>query len=130
MILDKPPQPANLLHGITTSFIRLWHTRDELSIKNIRPGYLQYFLPMVIVLTLLDQRNTYFNAMPYGSILGSNMANLVYGAFCLGSFFVLVSLMKELRYTPKVFSGISLIGFLLRIRRLSCFNTRARYGER
>lgn len=110
---DRLSQGLNLLQGITASFVRIWHTRDELSIKDIRPGYLHYFLPMVIVLTLLDQRNTYFNVAPYGSIFGSNLANLVYGVYCAGSFFVILFLMKDMKYAPKVFSGISLIGFLL-----------------
>ncbi len=106
-------QVFSLLQGITVSFVRLWRTRDELSIKNIRPGYLHYFLPMVIVLTLLDQRNTYFNVEPYSNIFGINVANMVYGVYCAGSFIVLLLFMKDMKYTPKVFSGISLIGFLL-----------------
>lgn len=83
-----------LTSGIKRSAVSLLNTGDELSMKNIRISHLAYSLPLVIVLTLLDQRNTYF-ALSDSSIADSGSAILIYAAYCAGSLSVLLFGMKK-----------------------------------
>ncbi|MDP4092789.1 MAG: helix-turn-helix transcriptional regulator [Bacillota bacterium] len=106
-------QNQKIKYGFIPALAHLWHTRDELSIRNIRLNYLHYFLPMVIVLILLDQRNTYFNEILNGNSFIFDGTTLVYGAYCLGSFIALLFFIGDLKYAPKIFTGIALSGFIL-----------------
>lgn len=96
---------------IPTSLGRLWRTRDELSFAQIRASRLSYMLPLCIILTLLDQRNTYFT--PNGTFLGSDTSTIVYAAYTLGTLFVLLFFMKKLLGGLKILSVIAVAGFAL-----------------
>lgn len=96
---------------IAESVSRLWNTRDELSFKKIRISHLAYSLPIVIILTLLDQRNTYF-AIEDATFMGSHTAILVYATYCAGSLFVLLFGMKWMIGGLRCFCTFAVAGFI------------------
>ncbi len=100
------------IYTIFSSFTRILRAKDELSFKNIRPQYLCYFLPLVIILTLLDQRNTYFIPLENDDFMSFDSSILVYASYCIGSLFVLIFCMKKLISGMRVFTGIALAGFM------------------
>lgn len=96
---------------IPASLVKLWKTRDELSFAQIRVSHFPYMLPLCIILTLLDQRNTYFT--PSGTFLGSDTSTIVYAAYTLGTLFVLFFCMKKLIGGLRILSSIAVAGFAL-----------------
>ena len=80
-------------HGLRSSIRKLWRTRDELSFSQVRLKHIVYFLPLTIILILLDQRNTYFS--PQSDFLGQDASLLAYVAYLTGTIVVLLFCMKK-----------------------------------
>lgn len=99
------------VHKIVRAVTRLWNTRDDLSFKKIRLSHLAYFLPLVLILTLLDQRNTYFTIQD-SALMGSYTSIIVYAAYCAGSLFVLLCGMKKLIGGLRFFCALAIIGLV------------------
>ena len=96
--------------GLRSAIEKLWRTRDELSFSQIRLKHVVYFLPLTIILILLDQRNTYFS--PQSAFLGEDASLLAYVAYLIGTIVVLLFCMKK-QAALHTLIIVAAIGFVL-----------------
>ena len=96
--------------GRTLNTLRnLWVSGNNLSFSQIRPAQLSYILPLSIILTLCDQRNTYMT--PTEIFLGSDKSTIAFAAYAVGTFFVLFFAMKRLIFGMKSLAAIAAVAF-------------------
>lgn len=72
----------NFWHRITISLGKLWRSRDELSIKNIRLSHIQYFLSLPILLVLVNMQNNFLKSPE--TLFGLDWLTLMYMFYCIG----------------------------------------------
>lgn len=99
------------LRWVPASFGKLWRTRDELGVSQIRLRYLTYMLPLVILLILHDLRSTYFTTSD--TFLKSDMVTLDYATFAIGAIVVLLFIMKKIIDGMRGMTAVLVAGFVL-----------------
>ncbi|MCL2060452.1 MAG: helix-turn-helix transcriptional regulator [Oscillospiraceae bacterium] len=104
-----PLNGKNVLYRILNSLGKLWGSGNNLSFSYIRPNRLAYILPLSIILTLCDQRNTYMT--PTEVFLGSDKSTIAFAAYAVGTIFVLFFIMKHLIGGIKSLAAIAAISF-------------------
>ena len=110
----NPPTGAiktNILHRTIKSLGNLWGAGNNLSFSQIRANYLAYILPLSIILTLCDQRNTYMT--PTEVFLGSDKSTIAFAAYAVGTIFVLFFAMKHLIGGIKSLAIIAAVSFFM-----------------
>ena len=105
----KSPIGTNILHRTLNSLKNLWGAGNNLSFSQIRLSRLAYVLPLSIILTLCDQRNTYMT--PTEEFLGSDKSTIAFGAYAVGTFFVLFFILKHKISGIRMLSAIAAISF-------------------
>jgi len=94
---------------MSASLRMLWRTRDELSHTQIRLSHVPFFLPLTIILILLDQRNTYFS--PGVSFLGADASLVAYAAYVIATLTVLLFFLKR-PPIMRTLTMVAIFGFL------------------
>lgn len=101
----------NFSHDIYVSIIRLWKTRDELRLSNIRTGYRRYTLAMPMFLGIANMMSSLFRAnVP---LAGLDPKVTLYCAYLFGAFLFLFVPAKGFLAVSRVASAISAAAFII-----------------
>lgn len=101
-------------HTVTASIARLWDTRDELRLRNIRASHLQYTLALPMGLGIANMMSSLFRAN--APLFEMDPKVTLYCAYLFGAFlFILVPAKGFIRVSriASVLSGVSIIVWLL-----------------
>jgi DNA-binding CsgD family transcriptional regulator len=73
----------NYISRLSASFIKLWNSRDDLRLKNIRPGYLRYFfaLPLSLIFGNFQEILFQTDVQP----LGLDGKTWIFASYCIGA---------------------------------------------
>ena len=99
----------NVPRRIIKSLGNLWGSGNNLSFSQIRLSQFAYILPLSIILTLCDQRNTYMT--PTEIFLGSDKSTIAFAAYAVGTFFVLFFVIKRLISGMKSLAAVAALSF-------------------
>ncbi len=94
-----------------SSFVVLWRARDELSVKNIRKSYLQYFLVLPVLLALVNMQNNYLR-LPV-TLFGLDSIRLMYISYCIGIVIMLLIRMQKWYSVSRLMSGLCVCSIII-----------------
>jgi len=101
----------NYISRLFTSFIRLWNSRNDLSFKNVRLSYLQYFLALPLSLTFANMQEILFTSGV--QLFGFNARTLIFSAYCIGAGLLFaLSSVRNIAAISRVSAIISAAGFI------------------
>lgn len=100
-----------IINNITEAIIKLWHTKSELSFKNIRTDHLHYTLSLAFCIILADFQGSFF--ITHVKVLNIDSTALMNIAYSIAAALIMVIRLKDLKLYMTASSIVTGIGFVL-----------------